>query len=76
MNTIELDCVGLCCPMPLVHIKRAMDEMAPGDCLKVTASDAAFEADIKAWSEKFGHAILSIDVDENITAVVSGCDTQ
>ncbi len=70
MNTIELDCVGLCCPMPLVRIKRAMDEMNPGDCLKVTATDPAFEADIKAWSEKFGHVILSITVQENIKAVL------
>ncbi|MFG0247443.1 MAG: sulfurtransferase TusA family protein [Phycisphaeraceae bacterium JB051] len=70
MNTVELDCVGLCCPMPLVRIKRAMDEMNAGDCLKITASDPAFEADIKAWTEKFGHAILSIDIDEHITAVV------
>jgi TusA-related sulfurtransferase len=70
MKQVELDCTGLCCPMPLVHIKRAMDELEAGDCIAVTATDPAFEADIKAWSEKFGHPIMSMDVQDQITVVL------
>lgn len=70
MKTVELDCVGLCCPMPLVRVKRAMDELMVGDCLSVTASDPAFEADIKAWSDKFGHPILELNVGDRVKAVL------
>ena len=70
MKTVELDCVGLCCPMPLVKIKRSMDGLSEGDCLKVVASDPAFEADIKAWTQRFGHTLLELDVKENVTALL------
>lgn len=70
MKTLQLDCMGLCCPMPLVRIKRAMDELAAGDCLEVIASDPAFEADIKAWSARFGHPILRLQVSEKVLVVL------
>lgn len=70
MKTLELDCVGLCCPMPLVRVKRAMDTLMAGDCLSVTASDLAFEADIKAWSAKFGHPILELNVGSHVKAIL------
>ena len=70
MKTVKLDCVGLFCPMPLVRIKRTMDGLDEGDCLKVVASDPAFEADIKAWTQRFGHTLIELDVAQQVTALL------
>lgn len=70
MKTLKLDCVGLCCPMPLVRINRAMNDLKPGDCLEVVASDKAFEADIKVWSKKSGHDIVRMQVGEKLMVVL------
>jgi TusA-related sulfurtransferase len=56
--------------MPLVRVNRAMAELAEGDCLEVIASDKAFEADIKAWSKKFGHEILRMQVSDQVMVVL------
>ncbi|SFE14316.1 NADPH-dependent 2,4-dienoyl-CoA reductase, sulfur reductase [Paenibacillus catalpae] len=45
-----LDACGLCCPGPLIQVKQRMDELKAEDVLKVTATDAGFYEDIKAWA--------------------------
>ncbi|MGE5677920.1 MAG: DsrE/DsrF/DrsH-like family protein [Pseudomonadota bacterium] len=53
-----LDARGLCCPGPLMRVKAAMDEMQPGQVLKIQASDAGFYEDIKSWCERTGCELL------------------
>lgn len=45
----SLDACGLCCPGPLMEVKKYMDELNKGETLKVTASDPGFYEDIKSW---------------------------
>lgn len=59
MKTVELDCRGLSCPMPIVKISRTMKELAVGDQLQVEASDPSFEADLEAWVKKLGQKLIS-----------------
>lgn len=56
-----LDCIGLYCPMPVLHTRREMDKLAIGQILEVLADDPAAEEDIKAWAKRAGHKILEID---------------
>lgn len=62
MNTLgyaqNLDTCGLCCPGPLMQVKAQLDGMLEGQVLKVTASDAGFYEDIKAWCEKTHNQLL------------------
>lgn len=53
-----LDARGLCCPGPLMRVKAAMDEMQPGQILKVQASDAGFYEDIKSWCDRTNSELL------------------
>lgn len=45
-----LDACGLCCPGPLIQVKRQIDELKADDVLKVTATDPGFYEDIQAWA--------------------------
>lgn len=66
MATVELDCKGLSCPMPIVRISRAMKEMPVGDYLSVQASDPSFQSDIEAWVRKMGHAIIEFQEESGV----------
>ena len=56
-----LDCKELACPMPIVKISRKMKSMSEGTQLEVEASDPAFRADIEAWTNRMGFALLEFD---------------
>lgn len=57
----ELDCVGLYCPMPISMTKQEIDNLKPGQILKVEADDPAAEEDIKRWAKHTGHQILKFE---------------
>ena len=54
-----LDCSGLLCPMPIIRTSQAIRDLAPGQVLKVIATDAGFHPDIEAWSRQTGHVLLA-----------------
>ena len=55
--TEPLDCRDLQCPMPIVKLSLAVRELASGESLTIEATDPAFEADLRAWSQMTGHTI-------------------
>jgi tRNA 2-thiouridine synthesizing protein A len=54
----ELDARGLLCPMPVVKTAKAMKELAPGEVLKLIATDRGSVADIPAWAATTGNELL------------------
>lgn len=55
----ELDCKGLNCPLPILKTKKAMDELASGQVLKLIATDPGSIKDIDAWTKRTGNELLS-----------------
>lgn len=51
MATQELDVRGAKCPMPIVKAKKALDALAPGDVLKVFATDKGSVLDFQGWAK-------------------------
>jgi tRNA 2-thiouridine synthesizing protein A len=55
MATIEptktLDVQGLKCPMPIVKAKKELDALAPGEILKVIATDKGSVLDFQGWAK-------------------------
>ena len=49
--TQTLDVKGLKCPMPIVKAKKALDTLAPGDVLKVVATDQGSVLDMQGWAK-------------------------
>lgn len=55
---LELDCRGMFCPMPIVHLKKATKNMQPGQVLRLVATDPGSNRDVSAWARKTGNEIL------------------
>jgi len=55
----EFDASGLACPLPIVKTKKSLADMASGQVLRVIATDAGSVADMAAFAEQTGHALLS-----------------
>ncbi len=60
VQKVTLDVCGLQCPGPVVKVKEAMEKMSSGEVLEVTASDPGFAADIPAWCERTGNALIEV----------------
>ena len=60
-NLVELDATGLLCPMPLLQAKRALNAMASGEKLRVTATDQGSVRDFQVFAEQSGHILLASD---------------
>ena len=56
--TVTVDARGLLCPMPIVKTAKAMKGLAPGDVLKVIATDRGSIADIPAWAGSTGNEMV------------------
>lgn len=54
----ELDVRGLDCPLPLLKAKQALNRMAPGDQLRVWATDAGSVRDFSVFCAQSGHLLL------------------
>lgn len=53
-----LDVTGLNCPMPLLKAKKALNDMAPGELLRVLATDPGSVRDFEVFSRQSGHELL------------------
>lgn len=58
--TERLDCIGLCCPEPIMKTARAVRKMESG-ILEVIADDDAFPKDLEAWVRNSKAELISID---------------
>lgn len=56
-----LDVKGLKCPMPLLKAKKALNELAAGELLRVIATDPGSERDFETFSAQSGHALLEFE---------------
>ena len=53
-----IDCLGLSCPMPILHTKKAIEELEPGQVLEIRATDRGSLTDLKGWAKSTGHQYL------------------
>ena len=47
----EFDASGLACPLPIVKTKKSLADMAPGQVLRVVATDPGSVCDMAAFAE-------------------------
>jgi len=69
---IEVDAKGLKCPMPIIRLGAAVRSAGSGGEVRVVADDKGFAPDVRAWVEKTGNVLVSLDDHDpaNIVAVV------
>ncbi len=52
--------------MPLLKAKKALNEMAPGERLRVRATDPGSVRDFEVFSQQSGHALLEASRDGDV----------
>jgi tRNA 2-thiouridine synthesizing protein A len=55
---MELDARGLNCPLPILRAKKSMNELAPGQVLRIVATDPGSVKDFEAFSKQTGNQLL------------------
>lgn len=61
-----LDAKGLACPLPIVRIKRMMDELDSGQVLEVHITDQGSKNDLTAWVKAGGHELIEQKEDADV----------
>ena len=54
----EIDARGLNCPLPILRTKKALNDMASGQVLRILATDPASVRDFEAFSKQTGNPLL------------------
>jgi len=62
---LEIDVVGLRCPLPVLKLKKRIEPLQPGSVVKLLTSDPTTVKDVPAYCELAGHLILSIAHDSS-----------
>ena len=60
MAEILLDVKGLNCPLPVLKANRVLRGLAPGERLRVLATDRAAIGDFRAYCKETGHDLLAL----------------
>ena len=55
----ELDARGLNCPLPILRTKKALNDMASGQLIRIEATDPASVRDFQAFARQTGNELLS-----------------
>jgi len=65
-----VDVKGTCCPYPQLKTKVALDQMRPGEVLRVLTDDRATADNIRIAVEQLEDAVLGIEEKEGIFTIV------
>jgi TusA-related sulfurtransferase len=56
---VEVDAIGMACPMPVIELAKAVDGVEVGDRVRLVADDAAARVDVPVWCRMQRHRLLS-----------------
>ena len=70
MSETLLDVKGMNCPLPVLRANRALRGMAPGERLRVLATDRAAISDFQSFCRETGHALLAWSEEAGIFSFV------
>ena len=70
MSETLLDVKGMNCPLPVLRANKALRVMAPGERLRVLATDRAAVADFRAFCRETGHALVAFSDEGGVLSFV------
>ncbi len=59
----EIDATGLLCPLPVLKARKRLLGMAPGNVLRLVATDPAAVVDVPHFCAEAGHELISTGED-------------
>ncbi len=66
MAETVLDVKGMSCPLPVLRTNKVLRGLAPGERLRVLATDRAAIADMQAFCRESGHSLLAMSEDAGV----------
>lgn len=63
---LVVDSRGELCPLPVVKASLGIDEIKPGQVLKLLATDPGSKSDMAAWSQTTGHKLLEVSESKGV----------
>ncbi|MEH7829448.1 sulfurtransferase TusA family protein [Gemmobacter denitrificans] len=57
-HDVDQDCEGLLCPLPVLKARKRLMDMAPGQVLRLRATDAMAMIDLPHFCDGEGHSYL------------------
>jgi tRNA 2-thiouridine synthesizing protein A len=73
MGETLLDVKGLNCPLPVLKANRALRGLAPGEKLRVLATDRASIGDFRAFCHETGHDLLAFSEEAGVLSFTIRC---
>ena len=61
---VELDTIGLLCPLPVLKARKRLISMKKGEVLRVLADDPASVIDVPHFCIESGHILLSHAIED------------
>ena len=56
--SLEVDALGLLCPLPVLRLRKRMQALAAGEVARLLADDPAAHVDVPHFCAEAGHAFL------------------
>jgi tRNA 2-thiouridine synthesizing protein A len=56
----EVDAAGLLCPLPVLRARKRLLSLAPGEVLRLVATDPAAIVDVPHFCAEAGHTLLGV----------------
>jgi len=63
---LEVDAIGMNCPLPILRAKKALATMQSGQVLKIKATDAGAVHDFPAFAKQTGNALIASDTEGEV----------
>lgn len=64
IETVELDCTGLLCPLPVYKAGLALSRMEVGERLRLLTTDPGALEDVPAMTRQRGDTLVSVQREE------------
>ena len=61
--TLEIDAIGLLCPLPVLRLRKRLQPLASGERIRLLADDPAAVIDVPHFCNESGHIL--IDTQDN-----------
>ena len=63
---VDIDAMGLLCPLPVLKARKRLAAMMPGTVLRLRATDPASWVDVPHFCAETGHELISAREDEGV----------
>jgi NADPH-dependent 2,4-dienoyl-CoA reductase/sulfur reductase-like enzyme/peroxiredoxin family protein/rhodanese-related sulfurtransferase/TusA-related sulfurtransferase len=66
----DIDACGLQCPGPIMQLKQAIDQIQPGQAVRISVSEPSFAADLDGWCHTTGNRVRDKQLNKGVFSAV------